>query len=141
MIPEVRRVAILFYPEHPGQHIERAYSEETAQRLGIVLIPSLAERDSRRGFPRRGEYDSPWQTRRRGLPWRLRFEFAGITRPRKYACWRSGLRMPLRRGACWRWRRSMTAGLAPKPPRSAVLGCKRCGTGYYLSTPRDHPAW
>jgi len=37
MIPEVRRVAILFYPEHPGQHIERAYSEETAQRLGIVL--------------------------------------------------------------------------------------------------------
>jgi ABC-type uncharacterized transport system substrate-binding protein len=37
MIPEVRRVAIVFYPEHPGQHIERAYSEETAQRLGIAL--------------------------------------------------------------------------------------------------------
>jgi putative tryptophan/tyrosine transport system substrate-binding protein len=37
MIPEVRRVAILFYPEHPGQHIERAYSEDTAQRLGIAL--------------------------------------------------------------------------------------------------------
>ena len=37
MIPEVRRVAILFYPEHPGQHIERAYSEDTAQRPGIAL--------------------------------------------------------------------------------------------------------
>src|SRR5207248_845124 len=43
-----------------------------------ALIPSLPERDSRRRFPRRGEYDSPWQTRR-GLPWRLRFEYAGIT--------------------------------------------------------------
>jgi putative ABC transport system substrate-binding protein len=37
MIPDLRRVAILFYPEHPGQDIERAYSEETAQRLGIAL--------------------------------------------------------------------------------------------------------
>jgi putative ABC transport system substrate-binding protein len=37
MIPELRRVAILFYPEHPGQDIERAYSEQTAQRLGIAL--------------------------------------------------------------------------------------------------------
>src|SRR5438552_14271610 len=44
--------------------------------------------------------------------------------------------MPLRPGACWRWRRSMTAGLAPRPPGSAVSGCKRCGTGYWLSTPR-----
>jgi putative tryptophan/tyrosine transport system substrate-binding protein len=30
MMPELRRVALLFYPEHPGQHIERAYCEETA---------------------------------------------------------------------------------------------------------------
>jgi putative ABC transport system substrate-binding protein len=37
MIPDLRCVAILFYPEHPGQDIERAYSEETAQRLGIAL--------------------------------------------------------------------------------------------------------
>jgi putative ABC transport system substrate-binding protein len=37
MIPDLRRVAILFYPEHPGQDIERAYSEGTAQRLGIAL--------------------------------------------------------------------------------------------------------
>jgi putative ABC transport system substrate-binding protein len=26
---------LLFYPEHPGEHIERAYSEETARRLGV----------------------------------------------------------------------------------------------------------
>jgi putative ABC transport system substrate-binding protein len=37
MIPDLRRVAILFYPEHPGQDSERAYSEGTAQRLGIAL--------------------------------------------------------------------------------------------------------
>jgi putative ABC transport system substrate-binding protein len=37
IIPELRRVAILFYPEHPGEHIERAYCEETARRLGISL--------------------------------------------------------------------------------------------------------
>jgi putative ABC transport system substrate-binding protein len=37
MIPALRRVAVLFYPEHPGQHIERAYSEETAQRLGLSV--------------------------------------------------------------------------------------------------------
>jgi putative ABC transport system substrate-binding protein len=36
MIPELRRVAIVARPEHPGQHLERAYSEETAQRLGIT---------------------------------------------------------------------------------------------------------
>jgi putative ABC transport system substrate-binding protein len=37
MIPELRLVSIIFYPEHPGQHIERAYCEETARRLGISL--------------------------------------------------------------------------------------------------------
>src|SRR2546421_9467252 len=82
---------------------------------------------------------SPWQTRR-GLPWRLRFEFAGITRPRKYACWRSGLRMPLRPGACWRWRRSMAAGLAPGPPGSAAVGCERGGDGVWVFKPRGDPA-
>ena len=37
LIPELRRVAIVFYPGHPGQDIERAYPEKTAQRLGIAL--------------------------------------------------------------------------------------------------------
>src|SRR5205807_1014505 len=52
MIPEVRRVAILFYPEHPGQHIERAYSEETAQRLGIALtyFPTSTSDDLHRAW-------------------------------------------------------------------------------------------
>jgi transposase len=31
-----------------------------------------------------------------------RFGFGGITTPGDCASWRSGLRMPLRRGACWR---------------------------------------
>ncbi len=42
MIPELRRVALLAYPEHPGEHIERAYSEDTASRLriGIDYFPT-----------------------------------------------------------------------------------------------------
>src|SRR5436309_1252469 len=39
-----------------------------------VLIPDPAEPDSRRRFPNRREYDSPWQARG-GLPWRQRFGF------------------------------------------------------------------
>ena len=35
--PALRRVSILFYPEHPGQDVERAYSQETAQRLGLAI--------------------------------------------------------------------------------------------------------
>jgi putative tryptophan/tyrosine transport system substrate-binding protein len=37
MMPELRRVAILAYPEHPGEHLERTYSEETAHRLGLAI--------------------------------------------------------------------------------------------------------
>jgi len=33
----VRRVALLAYPEHPGEQIERTYSEEAAKRLGIAI--------------------------------------------------------------------------------------------------------
>src|SRR5438045_4768872 len=84
------------------------------------LIPSPLERDSRRGFPTPGEYDSPWQTGG-GLPWLLRLGFEGITTPRDCASWRSGLRMPIRRGACWRWRRSTMAGLEPKRDRKSVV--------------------
>jgi putative tryptophan/tyrosine transport system substrate-binding protein len=35
IIPSLRRVAIIANPEHPGSEIERTYSEETAQKLGL----------------------------------------------------------------------------------------------------------
>ena len=34
-IPNLRRVAIVANPEHPGEEIERRYSEEAGQRLGL----------------------------------------------------------------------------------------------------------
>jgi putative tryptophan/tyrosine transport system substrate-binding protein len=37
MMPNLRRVALLAYPEHPGEQIERAYSERAAKRLGIAI--------------------------------------------------------------------------------------------------------
>ena len=37
IIPDLRRVAILANPEHPGEQIERTYSEETARRLGLSI--------------------------------------------------------------------------------------------------------
>jgi putative ABC transport system substrate-binding protein len=37
IIPGLRRVAIVANPEHPGSQIERSYSEETAQRLGLEI--------------------------------------------------------------------------------------------------------
>jgi putative ABC transport system substrate-binding protein len=36
IVPELRRVAIVGNPEHPGSHLERAFSEETA-RLGLII--------------------------------------------------------------------------------------------------------
>src|SRR5437899_12930657 len=47
--------------------------------------------------------------------------------------------MPIRRGACWRWRRSTTADLEPRRRRWGASGCKRCGTGCWRSTPRGRP--
>ncbi|MGX4805510.1 ABC transporter substrate-binding protein [Bradyrhizobium guangdongense] len=35
-VPSLQRVAIIGNPEHPGSHVERVYSEETAKRLGIA---------------------------------------------------------------------------------------------------------
>jgi hypothetical protein len=32
-------------------------------------------------------------------------------------------------------------GSRTEAARIGVSGCKRCGTGYCLSTPRGHPAW
>lgn len=37
VMPDLWRVAIIANPEHPGEHIERSYSEEAAQRLGLDL--------------------------------------------------------------------------------------------------------
>jgi putative ABC transport system substrate-binding protein len=34
-IPDLRRVAIVANPEHPGEHLERDYSETTGRRLGM----------------------------------------------------------------------------------------------------------
>jgi len=38
ILPRLRRVAIIGNPEHPGSHIERAFSEDTARRLGLTLL-------------------------------------------------------------------------------------------------------
>lgn len=35
-VPHLQRVAIIGNPEHPGSHIERVYSEDTAKQLGIA---------------------------------------------------------------------------------------------------------
>src|SRR5262245_23722153 len=37
VVPGLRRVTILGNPEHPGAHLERAFSDETAQRLGLTI--------------------------------------------------------------------------------------------------------
>jgi putative tryptophan/tyrosine transport system substrate-binding protein len=37
IIPTVSRVAILAYPEHPGEQLELAYSKHAAQQLGISI--------------------------------------------------------------------------------------------------------
>jgi len=42
MVPELRRIAIVANPQHPGEHLERAYSEDAARRLEarIVYFPT-----------------------------------------------------------------------------------------------------
>jgi len=37
LVPSLRRVAVVGNPEHPGSQLERAFSEQTGQRLGIVI--------------------------------------------------------------------------------------------------------
>ena len=37
ILPGLRRVAVIGNPEHPGAQLERAFSEETAQRLGLSI--------------------------------------------------------------------------------------------------------
>jgi putative ABC transport system substrate-binding protein len=37
IIPGLRRVAVVANPEHPGQHLERANTEQTGRRLGLTV--------------------------------------------------------------------------------------------------------
>ncbi len=37
IVPGLRRVAIIGNPEHPGSHLERAFSEQTARSLGLEI--------------------------------------------------------------------------------------------------------
>jgi putative ABC transport system substrate-binding protein len=37
MVPQMRRLAVLARPEHPGEHRERAVSEEIARKLGLEV--------------------------------------------------------------------------------------------------------
>jgi ABC-type uncharacterized transport system substrate-binding protein len=37
IIPELRRVAIVANPQHPGEQLERAYSESAARQLGLTI--------------------------------------------------------------------------------------------------------
>jgi putative ABC transport system substrate-binding protein len=38
LVPQIRRLAVLARPEHPGEHRERAVSEEIAGKLGMSLV-------------------------------------------------------------------------------------------------------
>lgn len=37
LVPDLHRVAILARPEHPGEQLERAYSEDSGRRLGLSI--------------------------------------------------------------------------------------------------------
>jgi putative ABC transport system substrate-binding protein len=37
VIPNLQQVAVIANPEHPGEHLERSYSEKTGERLGITI--------------------------------------------------------------------------------------------------------
>src|SRR5262245_52656846 len=37
ILPSLRRVVVIGNPEHPGAHLERAFSEETGRRLGLTI--------------------------------------------------------------------------------------------------------
>jgi putative ABC transport system substrate-binding protein len=37
VVPDLRRVAIIGNPEHPGAHLERGFSEETGRQLGLTI--------------------------------------------------------------------------------------------------------
>lgn len=61
-LPHVRRIAILARPQHPGEHRERAASEEAAQKLGITIayfpIREVAEIEKAFGSMRQERCDA-----------------------------------------------------------------------------------
>jgi putative ABC transport system substrate-binding protein len=61
-LPHVRRIAILARPQHPGEHRERAASEEAAQKLGLTVayfpIQEVAEIDRAFGTMRQERCDA-----------------------------------------------------------------------------------
>jgi len=61
-LPHVKRIAILARPQHPGEHRERAASEEAAQKLGITVvyfpIREVAEIDKAFGSMRQERCDA-----------------------------------------------------------------------------------
>jgi len=52
IIPDLRRVAVVANPEHPGEHLERSYSEKVGQRLGITIeyFPTRTREELRAAF-------------------------------------------------------------------------------------------
>jgi len=52
IMPALHRVAIVANPEHPGEHLERAYSEETGRRLGLTIdyFPTRSHDELARAF-------------------------------------------------------------------------------------------
>jgi putative ABC transport system substrate-binding protein len=61
-LPHVKRIAILARPQHPGEHRERAASEEAAQKLGITVayfpIREVTEIDKAFGSMRQERCDA-----------------------------------------------------------------------------------
>jgi len=52
IIPDLHRVALIANPEHPGEHLERSYSLNTAERLGITIdyFPTRTQEDLATAF-------------------------------------------------------------------------------------------
>jgi hypothetical protein len=97
------------------------------------VIPTCADRDSRRGFPRRAECESLRQTAG-GLPWQRRSPFASIMMVPAFGLLLVGRGMPTRRVGFWPWRQSMTVAAGDRRPSWAGLACKLSGIGLFGST-------
>jgi putative tryptophan/tyrosine transport system substrate-binding protein len=50
IVPGLRRVAVVGNPEHPGSHLERAFSEQAARGLGLTIDyrPTATREDLKR---------------------------------------------------------------------------------------------
>jgi putative ABC transport system substrate-binding protein len=54
IMPDLHRVALVARPEHPGEHLERAYSEDTARQLAITTtyFPTSTDAELAAAFAR-----------------------------------------------------------------------------------------